>query len=338
MSISGVLITGGGGFLGSHLAEYFLEKKVPVVCVDNFCTGLRDNKNYLLSRYGQSSQLTFIEADINQDWKTWSQLIPAKIVNHISHIFHFASPASPFYYQKFALETMWANSTGLYKAIEFAKTNNARVIFASTSEVYGDPAISPQPESYWGNVNTVGHRSCYDEAKRFGESLIFTHNEKFKTNHGIVRIFNTYGPRMNPNDGRVIINFLVQALRGENLTILGDGRQTRSFCFVDDLISGITKYAETSITDPMNVGNDTEFSIIELAETILKLFQEKKLQIQFYPLPSDDPKLRRPDLTKIKSQFPDWSPKIDLQNGLMEMISWLRPLDLSQFQVPGRPK
>lgn len=336
--ITGALVTGGGGFLGSHLAETLLRSGASVVCVDNFCTGLKENKDYLKTLVTNPDRFQFIEKDVIGDWSPWISQIEPKIRNRISHVFHFASPASPFYYQRYSLETMWVNSMGLNHAMDFADSCGARTVFASTSEIYGDPAVSPQPESYWGNVNTVGHRSCYDEAKRFGESLIFTRNEKFKTRHGIVRIFNTYGPRMNPNDGRVIINFLVQALRGNPLSILGDGSQTRSFCYVDDLVNGILAYANSEIVLPMNIGNEKEFTILELAQTVQKIFSQKNLPIEYFSLPSDDPKLRRPNLSFLKSQFPNWKVGTDLKSGLEKMILWLEGMPLEKFEIPGRPK
>jgi UDP-glucuronate decarboxylase len=337
MKISGALITGGGGFLGSHLAEEILSKNKPVVCVDNFCTGLRDNKKYLEEKFSKN-QLCFIEADVVNPWEEWLRQIPETIMSQISHVFHFASPASPVYYQKLSLETMWVNSVGLQRALHLADSLRARLIFASTSEVYGDPSVSPQPESYWGNVNTVGFRSCYDESKRFGEALVFTHNLKNQTKHGMVRIFNTYGPRMNPNDGRVIINFLVQALKGEALTVMGQGDQTRSFCYVSDLISGILTYSESQMVNPMNVGNDIEFSINELAQEVIKIFKDQKLNISLVPLPSDDPKQRCPDLSLIKKNFPDWRPRVSLNEGLHQMVTWLKKMDLTRFENPGRPQ
>ncbi len=338
MKITGAIITGGGGFLGSHLADQLLSQDIPVVCIDNFCTGLRSNRDYLESKYLNGKIFQFLEKDVIQNWDDWISEIHRNILEKVSHVFHFASPASPPHYQKLSLETMWVNTWALNHAIKFADSIKARVIFASTSEIYGDPSISPQPESYWGNVNTIGFRSCYDEAKRFGESLIFTHNLRNQTQHGMVRIFNTYGPRMNPGDGRVIINFLVQAKKGLSLSILGDGQQTRSFCYVDDLVKGIFKYAESNITTPMNVGNDREFTILELAKTVQKIYQNKKLLIDFFPLPSDDPKQRMPDLTKIKNEFPDWRPQIQLEEGLRHLDQWLDQVDLTHFQLPERPR
>lgn len=314
MKTTGVLITGGGGFIGSHLAEHYLSRSTPVVCVDNFCTGMRSNIDYLKKIASQNS-LVFFEEDVSKPWD-WIKILSPNLTIKISHVFHFASPASPPLYQELALETLWVNSVGLQNALSFADTVGARVIFASTSEIYGDPKCSPQPESYWGNVNSFGIRACYDEAKRFGEALLFTHNLKKKTKHGLVRIFNTYGPRMNPTDGRVIINFLVQASKGQKLTIYGDGKQTRSFCYISDLVSGLVKYAESHITEPVNLGNDKDFTILQLVEEIKKLYPSETLQVEFKDLPDDDPKLRRPDLTKARKWLAPWEPKVSLSEGL----------------------
>ena len=204
------------------------------------------------------------------------------------------------------------------------------MIFASTSETYGDPEVHPQPETYRGNVNTMGIRACYDEAKRYGETIVYTHNWKNGSSHGLVRIFNTYGPRMNPADGRVVINFLVQGHKGEDLTVYGDGKQTRSFCYVDDLVDGILRYAATSITDPVNLGNDKEFTILELAECVQKLFADKNLKLQHMDLPKDDPTKRRPELNRAKSLLNSWEPKVSLQDGLDQMYNWLKDTEIIQ--------
>lgn len=319
-----ILITGGGGFLGSHLAENFLKNGHKVICIDNFCTGFKKNKSFLESISGASQNLFFLEQDCVEDWGAWMHKIPQSFLVDVTHVFHFASPASPPLYQKLNIETMWVNTIGLKNAVEFADAKGARVIFASTSEIYGNPLVSPQPESYWGNVNTVGPRSCYDEAKRFGESLLYTYNWRNKTKHGMVRIFNTYGPRMNPQDGRVVINFLVQALQSKPLTVYGDGQQTRSFCYVDDLIKGIITYASLDETEPVNIGNEQEFTILEAAQTVQSLFPNKNLPIEHHSLPVDDPMLRRPDLQKAKRLLHGWEPKVELQEGLKKMIQWLQ--------------
>lgn len=323
MKFSGVLVTGSAGFIGSYLCEHFIRHKIPVVGLDNYSTGSHANTNYLKRLPGAEQYFHFLEADVTQSWDTWEHLLPTHITAHLSHTFHFASPASPPLYQKLALETLWANSVGLNYALQFSDRHSARLIYASTSEVYGDPEVSPQPESYWGHVNSFGLRSCYDESKRFGEALVYTHNLKKKTKHGLVRIFNTYGPRMNPADGRVIINFLMQAMNGEPLTVYGGGKQTRSFCYISDLLAAILAYAASDIVEPVNIGNDNEFSILELVKHIQEIFPDKKLSIQNEPMPSDDPRQRRPDLSKAKKSFAPWAPKITLKEGLIEMKDWL---------------
>jgi nucleoside-diphosphate-sugar epimerase len=309
-----VLVTGAAGFLGSHLSESYLKKGFKVYGLDNFYTGLRSNIDELKSKY---PEFHFIEKDVTTDWAGLPE------ISGLQYVFHFASPASPPHYQKLALETLWVNTLGLNNAIQFADKHKARVVFASTSEVYGDPEFSPQPESYWGNVNSFGERSCYDEAKRFGEALIFSHNKKHGTKHGLVRIFNTYGPRMNPNDGRVVINFILQALQSKDLTVYGDGKQTRSFCYVDDLVNGISKYADSNLTFPVNLGNDTEFTMLELAEVVLKCVSSNS-KLTFQDLPSDDPKKRRPDLTLAKKHLSPWKPEVPLKKGVELMAEWLK--------------
>lgn len=315
-----VVITGAAGFLGSHLAEFYLKKNFVVIGIDNLSTGSKENVTFLK----KFPLFHFFEQDACESWQN---VISDVQKNNFKfhYVFHFASPASPPLYQKLALETMWVNSTGLQQALHFADQHKARVVFASTSEVYGDPALSPQPESYWGNVNSYGERSCYDEAKRFGEALIFSHNKQLGTSHGLVRIFNTYGPRMNPNDGRVVINFIVQALNNKKLTIYGDGKQTRSFCYVGDLIEGIHRYAESGVKFPINLGNDTEFTISELAEIVLKMTASKS-SIEHLALPADDPKKRRPDLSMARRHLNEWKPVVKLQDGIAEMIAWVKSL------------
>lgn len=309
-----VLVTGAAGFLGSHLCENYLRLGYEVYGLDNFYTGLRSNIEELKSRY---PEFQFIEKDVSTEWTSLPE------ISNLQYVFHFASPASPPHYQKLALETLWVNTIGLNNAIQFADKHKARIVFASTSEVYGDPEFSPQPESYWGYVNSFGERSCYDEAKRFGEALIFSHNKMKGTRHGLVRIFNTYGPRMNPNDGRVVINFILQALQNKDLTVYGDGKQTRSFCYVDDLIKGISQYAESGITFPVNLGNDTEFTMLELAEVVLKAIPSNS-KLSFKNLPSDDPKKRRPDLTLAKKHLGGWNPEVPLKKGVELMAEWLK--------------
>ncbi len=333
--ITGAIVTGGAGFIGSHLCESLLARGLPVVSVDNYSTGLRENSEHL-QKLRASQNFLSIEADVIEPW-SWQKQIPNEWFNKISHVFHFASPASPPLYQELAFSTLWVNTLGLKNALEFADSlapagsdRGARVIFASTSEIYGDPSVSPQPETFWGNVNSFGVRSCYDESKRFGEALIFTHNWKKNTRHGLVRIFNTYGPRMNPHDGRVVINFLVQALKNQPLTVYGDGHQTRSFCYIDDLADGILRYADSNLTEPVNLGNDTEFTVLQLAQTVQSLIRElsagsaqKELPIVFKPLPKDDPKQRRPDLARAREKLAPWQPNISLREGLERTYEWL---------------
>ncbi len=312
-----ILVTGAAGFLGSHLAETHLEKGHQVVGVDNFCTGLKENAKFLQQSFSQ--QFQFVEADVSKPWDTWAQSLSG-----VSRVYHFASPASPPLYQKLALETMAVNSLGTLQALEFATRAQARLVFASTSEIYGDPLVHPQVETYWGNVNTLGPRACYDESKRFGETLITAFNEKRGTQHGMVRIFNTYGPRMNPADGRVVINLLMQALRGEGLTVYGDGKQTRSFCYVSDLIAGIVAYGDREgLSEPVNVGNDGEFTILELAQVVQKIFSTKKLQIVHLPLPKDDPRQRKPELTRAREKLSPWKPMVSLEEGLRKMLDFM---------------
>ncbi len=302
-----MIVAGAAGFLGSHLCEAHLLQGEEVLGIDNFATGMRETITYLQSKYPRFS---FLEKDVSEPW--------GDLPNH-SRVYHFASPASPPHYQRLAVETLWANALGLKSAIHYADKHQARVIFASTSEIYGDPTVSPQPESYWGNVNSYGMRACYDEAKRFCEALLFASNKANNTQHGLVRIFNTYGPRMNPNDGRVIIQFLMQGIENKPLTIYGDGSQTRSFCYVDDLVQGILLYAASDETEPMNLGNDQEFRIDTLATIVQQeLFPEKKLTIHYSPWPADDPRRRCPDLTRAK-RILGWQPTISLREGLEAM-------------------
>lgn len=321
-----VLITGGSGFLGSHLCEAHLKQGDRVLSVDSLSTGSASHGAALKKLGGENFHS--VQADVCQPWESWAAQVPAAFCEGLKTIYHFASPASPPHYQSLALETLWVNSLGLKHAIDFADAQAARVVFASTSEIYGDPLVSPQPETYWGNVNTVGPRSCYDESKRFGEALIYTHNWKRKTRHGMVRIFNTYGPGMNPGDGRVVINFLVQAQTGQELTIYGDGQQSRSFCYVDDLVQGILAYAQSTQTDPINLGNPTPFTMLELIESIQELCPAQKLKTRFEPLPADDPKQRCPDISRARERL-GWEPQISLRVGLERMWDWLQRTKIS---------
>lgn len=314
-----ILITGAAGFLGSHLAENYLNENYTVIGLDNFLTGQQKNIDDLKHKY--ETQFHFFNQDVCSDLDHLQNFIQKNKFN-LEFIFHFASVASVPHYQKYSLETMSANSQGLKNCLSLALTLNAEVIFASTSEIYGDPLVSPQSENYFGNVNTYGPRSCYDESKRFGESLIYSWNQKHNTHHGIVRIFNTYGPRMHLEDGRVIIRLLQQSLCDEPITIYGNGTHTRSFCYVDDLICGISLYAQSRFRKPINLGRSETFTILEIANFILKITSSKS-QIIFSELPVDDPKIRVPDL-KLAEKEISYVSKINLESGLQKTIHWLK--------------
>ena len=306
-----VLVTGGAGFLGSHLCETLLNQGHDVVCADNFYTGsknnishLMDNKNFELVRHDVTFPL-YVEVD---------------------RIFNLACPASPVHYQKDPVQTTKTSVHGAINMLGLAKRTNARILQASTSEVYGDPEIHPQTEDYWGRVNPIGIRSCYDEGKRCAETLFFDYYRQYHLDIRVIRIFNTYGPRMHPNDGRVVSNFIVQALNNKPITIYGDGSQTRSFCYVDDLITGMIKLMEShkSITGPINMGNPSEFTMIELAELVIKLTSSRS-KLKFKPLPEDDPKQRQPNISLAKSKL-NWSPKVSLEEGLNKTIIYFKNL------------
>jgi len=303
-----ILITGGSGFLGSHLCDSLLKKGSDVVCIDNFFSGSKDNIRHLFSH----PYFELIRHDITQP-----------IFIEIDNIFHLACPASPIHYQYNAIKTVKTNVMGTINMLGLAKRTKAKIILASSSEVYGDSKIHPQLESYWGNVNPIGLRSCYDEGKRIAETLMMDYCRQNKVDTKIVRIFNTYGPRMAVNDGRVISNFIVQALRGEPLTVYGDGSQTRSFCYVSDLIQAIIKMMETEdFTGPVNLGNPKEYTILEIAEKIIKLIKSPA-KIAYRPLPSDDPVRRCPDISLAKEKL-SWTPKIDLEEGLIKTIEYFK--------------
>ncbi|MFA6888981.1 MAG: UDP-glucuronic acid decarboxylase family protein [Candidatus Woesearchaeota archaeon] len=304
-----VLITGGAGFIGSHLCDFFLAQKFKVICVDNFVTGSKLNIGHHL----QNPLFSFIEHDVSK---------PFIVKESVDYVLHFACPASPIDYQKIPLETLHVCSMGTFHILELARQKKAVFLLASTSEVYGDPAITPQPETYWGNVNSIGPRSCYDEGKRYAEAEVMAYHRVYNLNTKIVRIFNTYGPRMRKNDGRVVPAFVTEALHNESLTIFGDGTQTRSFCYVDDLIQGIYSLLLSSLHDPVNIGNPHEFTMNQLAEQVLILTQSKSTII-YCPLPVDDPKQRKPDITKARTLL-GWEPKIQLNEGLKKTIAWFR--------------
>ncbi|HUR58049.1 MAG TPA: UDP-glucuronic acid decarboxylase family protein [Opitutaceae bacterium] len=303
-----ILVTGGAGFLGSHLCDRLIKEGNEVVCIDNLFTGQKANIAHLLA----NPHFEFVRHDIIDPFKF-----------EVDQIYNLACPASPPHYQFNPIKTIKTSVQGAINCLGLAKRVRARVFQASTSEVYGDPAVHPQPESYWGNVNPIGKRSCYDEGKRCAETLFFDYHRENKIDIRVIRIFNTYGPRMHPNDGRVVSNFIVQALKGDDLTIYGDGTQTRSFCYVDDLIEGFVRFmAQTETVGPMNLGNPGEFTMLQLAELTLKLVGGKS-KIVHKPLPSDDPKQRRPDISLAKKVL-KWEPKIALEEGLQRTIAYFR--------------
>jgi len=325
-----IVLTGAAGFLGSHLAERFLDEGHEVVGVDNFITGSRDNIALLQEREGFSFHLHDVST-------------PLFLSGPVDGVLHFASPASPVDYLEFPIQTLKVGSLGTHNMLGLAREKGARFLLASTSEVYGDPAVHPQPETYWGHVNPVGPRGVYDEAKRFAEAMTWA----YRTHHGldtrIVRIFNTYGPRMRPGDGRVVSNFIVQALRGEPLTLYGDGSQTRSFCYVSDLVEGIFRLFHSSSTGPMNLGNPDEFTVRELAEEVLQQVvppeegkaPETSGRLRRLPLPEDDPKVRRPDITLARREL-GWEPAVGLQDGLARTIPWFRK-QVEESDARARP-
>ena len=302
------LITGGAGFLGSHLCDYFLNKGHDVIAMDNLITGTVDNIAHI-----RSEQFLFIKHDVT-DY--------IYIDGQLDYILHFASPASPLDYLELPIQTLKVGSLGTHKALGLALEKKATFLLASTSEVYGDPQIHPQSESYWGNVNPVGPRGVYDEAKRFAEALTMAYNRFHGVDTRIVRIFNTYGPRTRPEDGRAIPTFIPQALRGEPITVFGEGSQTRSFCFVSDLVEGIYRLLMSEIHEPVNLGNPEEKTILDLTKKILEISGSRS-EIVHRPLPVDDPKVRQPDIRMAKELL-DWQPKVDLEDGLRTTIDWFR--------------
>jgi len=303
-----ILITGGAGFVCSHLADKLYQKGHNLILLDNLLTGNKNNISHLLS----NKNVSFVEHDVQNH---------IQIEDEIDFIFHFASAASPIAYQENPVNTLKAGSIGTINTLGLAKVKKADYLLASTSEVYGDPEISPQNEDYWGNVNPNGERSMYDEAKRFAEAATATYSRTYNLNTKIVRIFNTYGPRMQLNDGRVVTNFIVQALKGEDITVYGDGSQTRSFSFVDDTVNGIIALMESSHNDVFNIGNPNEITINELASKIIELTNSNSKLINKL-LPQDDPKQRQPDITKAKSLL-NWQPEVDLEVGLSKTIEWV---------------
>jgi dTDP-glucose 4,6-dehydratase len=313
-----VLVAGGAGFLGSHLTDRLLGDGHTVIAVDNLSTGEREN----LAHLAYEPRFTFLEWDICQPFTAAVDPGP------VDYVFNFASPASPPEYMRLAIETLTVGSIGTRNMLEVAARYNAGFLHASTSECYGDPLKHPQTEEYWGNVNPVGPRSVYDEAKRFGEALVMAYNRSRGVDTHLVRIFNTYGPRLHPNDGRVVSNFMVQALRGEPLTIYGDGSQTRSFCYVDDLIEGIVRLSQTDERLPVNIGNPNEFTILECAKTVLEVTGSES-EMRFGALPEDDPVRRQPDITKARRLL-GWEPHIQLKEGLTRTLDFFK----SKIGVP----
>jgi dTDP-glucose 4,6-dehydratase len=304
-----VLITGGAGFLGSHLCEKYLESGYEVLCMDNLLTGRIENIEHLI----KLKEFSYIHQDVTQY---------IHISGNLDLILHFASPASPIDYLEMPIQTLKVGSLGTHKVLGLAKDKKARILLASTSEVYGDPLVHPQNETYWGNVNPIGDRGVYDEAKRFAEAIVMAYHRFHKVDTRIVRIFNTYGPRMRINDGRALPTFMVQALRGENLTIFGDGSQTRSFCYVDDMIEGIFRVANSSYCDPINIGNPEEISIRDFATEIIELTGSAS-KLVYKPLPSDDPKVRQPDTSRAKEVL-GWQAKVDRKHGLEKTLIYFR--------------
>jgi len=305
-----ILVTGGAGFVGSHLCERLLKEGNEVICLDNFFTGSKQNILHLMD----NPYFELVRHDVTEPY-----------LIEVDEIYNLACPASPVHYQYNPIKTTKTSVLGAINMLGLAKRVKAKILQASTSEVYGDPTVHPQIETYWGNVNPIGIRSCYDEGKRCAETLFMDYHNENNVNIKIIRIFNTYGPNMNPEDGRVVSNFIMQALKGEDITIFGDGMQTRSFQYVDDLVEGMVRMMNTSsdFTGPVNIGNPIEFSMLELAENIISITGSKS-KLVFKPLPSDDPKQRQPDISLAKSSLQGWEPKIELAQGLIKTINYFK--------------
>lgn len=304
-----VLITGGAGFIGSHLCEKLLSKDFRVICMDNLITGKKENIVHLLS----NPNFKFVQHDVSRY---------IDIQEDLDFILHFASPASPIDYQLYPIQTLKVGSLGTHNSLGVAKAKGAKFLLASTSEVYGDPLVNPQKEDYWGNVNCVGPRGVYDEAKRFAEAITLAYHRTHKMDTKIARIFNTFGERMRKNDGRAIPNFITQTLNNQPITVYGRGTQTRSFCYIDDLIEGIYKLMLSSLNEPINLGNPCETTVLELAKQIIKLTKSKS-EIVYKQLPKDDPQVRCPDITRAK-KYLHWEPTVDLETGLKKTIDWFK--------------
>jgi UDP-glucuronate decarboxylase len=304
-----VMVTGGAGFLGSHLCDKLIERGDDVLCIDNFFTGSKRNLSHLIGK----SSFELMRHDVT---------FPLYV--EVDRIFNLACPASPVHYQYDPVQTIKTSVHGAINMLGLAKRGKARILQASTSEVYGDPEVHPQPEGYWGKVNPIGIRSCYDEGKRCAETLFFDYHRQYSVEIKVMRIFNTFGPRMHPNDGRVVSNFIVQALRGNDITIYGDGQQTRSFCYVDDLIRGMLAFMDSpaDFTGPVNIGNPGEFTMLALAELVLRLTGSRS-RLVYAALPQDDPRQRKPDISLAQSQL-QWSPTVSLEDGLKETIAYFR--------------
>jgi len=318
--IKRILVTGGAGFLGSHLCDRLVARGQDVICVDNFFTSQKSNIEHLLER----PNFELIRHDVTHP--LWLE---------VDEVYNLACPAAPGHYQYNPIKTIKTSVMGAINILGLAKRTKAKVLHASTSEVYGDPDVHPQPESYRGNVNPIGPRACYDEGKRAAETLMFDYHRSNKVNIRVVRIFNTYGPRMHPYDGRVVSNFIRQALKGDDLTLYGDGGQTRSFCYVDDLIEGMLRMmdAPDDFTGPANLGNPSEFTIRQLAELVVELTGSKSKIIKTRPAPEDDPIQRQPDITLVRTRL-NWEPKVALREGLKRTIDWFKSVDLSTFRAP----
>src|SRR3989338_8350019 len=303
------LITGGAGYLGSHLCEYFLKKGHEVICIDNFITGNEKN----ISHLKKNKKFSLIDHDVSKH---------IEIEGDLDYILHFASPASPIDYQQIPIQTLKVGSLGTHNALGLAKAKKAVFLLASTSEVYGDPLVKPQPETYWGNVNPVGLRGCYDEAKRFAEAIVMAYHRVHNVDTKIVRIFNTFGERMRPNDGRVVPAFIPQALADKPLTVFGDCSQTRSFCYVSDEVEGVYKLLMSNINNPINIGNPDEWTILDFAKKVIELTGSASKIIR-KPLTTDDPRVRQPDITKAKKLL-NWQPNVSVEDGLKKTIEWFK--------------
>ena len=303
-----ILVTGGAGFIGTNLVEKFIDKQHNVIVIDNLLTGSKKN----LEHFFNSENFSFIELDVQNH---------IEVAEDLDYVLHLASPASPKAYAQYPINTLKAGSIGTINTLGLAKAKNAKYLLTSTSEIYGDPLVSPQPESYWGNVNPNGTRSMYDEAKRFAEAAVSSYNRIYDLDTRILRLFNTYGPKMKINDGRVVTNFIHQAITGNDMTIYGQGNQTRSFCYIDDTVSGILKAMESDNSEVFNIGNPNEITILQLAEKIIELTNSKS-EIKFVKLPEDDPMQRKPDISKANNKL-NWFPEVSLEEGLKKTIEWI---------------